>query len=87
MADLCPCSTWARTDGRITDHHPNCHAFRQKRYVRIKLEGGGIYVQPEDDLNVLIDEVADAEPGAKWTLELIEMTKEEHDRLPEFDGH
>ena len=59
----------------------------KKRYVRITLDGGGCYAQPEEALNVLIDEIKDSEVGAKWTVELVEMTQEEYDRLPEFEGH
>lgn len=83
----CACWTWARTDGRISDHHPNCEKFAHRRFVRITLAGHGTYVQPEGDLRPLLDEIEEATPGAKWTLELVEMTPEEYDRLPEFAGH
>jgi hypothetical protein len=87
MADACACTTWARTDGRLTEHNPACKNFRQSRYVRVTLVGHGCYVQPASAMNVLLDEIGEAEPGAKWTLELIELTQEEYDRLPEFTGH
>lgn len=81
----CACCNWARTDGQLTEHHPECPAPR--RFVKITLEGHGCYMQPEDKLNVLLDEIKESEPGAKWTLELVTMTPEEFDRLPEFAGH
>lgn len=87
MTQGCECHTWARTDGRVTNHHPDCEKFEEERFVRITLEHGGTYIQPEAELGVLLDEIKDADVGAKWTLELIEMTREEHDRLPEFEGH
>lgn len=59
----------------------------KKRFVRITLTHHGCYVQPEDQLQVLLDEISEADIGAQWTLELIEMTQEEYDRLPEFAGH
>lgn len=57
------------------------------RFVRITLTHGGCYVQPEDAMEVLFDEIRDSDIGAQWTLDLIEMTQEEYDRLPEFEGH
>lgn len=87
MADACVCATWVRTDSRLTDHHPNCEKFGARRFVKIQLHGHGCYVQPEEKLNVLLDEIKESEPGATWTLELVEMTPEEYDRLPEFEGH
>lgn len=87
MAESCSCATWARTDARLTNHHPRCPWFKELRFVKIQLHDHGCYMQPEEKLNVLLDEIKDAEPGAKWTLELVEMTQEEHDRLPEFAGH
>lgn len=85
--DVCSCITWARTDGRLTSHHPRCPAFAERRFVKIKVEGGGCYTQPEDQLGVLLDEIKEAFVGAKWTLELVTLTQEEFDRLPEFAGH
>jgi hypothetical protein len=83
----CECVTWARTDGRLTMHHPRCPSFEQSRYVRIRMESGGIYVQPANELGSLLDEIKEADVGEKWTLELVEMTREEYARLPEFAGH
>ena len=83
----CDCTSWARLDGRMTNHHPDCEHFKEERYVKITLDGGGTYVQAENDLSVLLAEIAESEPGSKWTLELIEMTAEEYAALPEFEGH
>lgn len=60
----------------------------KRKFVRITLHGVGSYVQPLEHLAQAIDgELADAELGAKWSLELIEMTAEEYAALPEFMGH
>jgi len=60
------------------------------KYLKIHLIGGGMYIQPLDNLGVLIDEIQNAadcdEPG-QWLLELIEMSEEEYNKLPEFTGH
>ena len=60
----------------------------EKLYVKISLEGGGTYVQPIEAIADALDSEFDgANVGDKWTLEIVKMTKEEHDRLPEFEGH
>jgi len=57
-------------------------------FVKVTVEGGGTYLQPFDQISNIIDgEFCDAEPGTKVTLEIVERTKREYDRLPEFDGH
>ena len=60
-------------------------------YAKISLKGGNTYTQPLDQLDVFLDEIDEAAEnesvGEIWTLELIEMTEEEYNNLPEFDGH
>lgn len=87
MAESCSCATWARTDTRLTNHHPRCPEFKQKRFVKVTLHHGGTYTQDADDLGVLLEEISEADIGAIWTVELVAMTQEEYDRLPEFAGH
>ncbi|MCU7934157.1 MAG: hypothetical protein KZQ99_04660 [Candidatus Thiodiazotropha sp. (ex Dulcina madagascariensis)] len=89
----CDCITWARdpslTNGVLTKHHPNCPKFEgKKKFMRITLHGGGTYIQPIDQLHNAFDGDLDgAEPGDKWSLELVEMYQEEVDALPDFQGH
>ena len=58
------------------------------RYVRIRIMGrGGSHVQPLNEIAVALEGVFDgAPPGTTLLLELIEMTDEEHAKLPEFMG-
>ncbi len=58
-----------------------------EQFVRISLVGGGIYIQPLDELINLLDEIKDAEAGEEWHIQKIEMTKEDYEDLPEFMGH
>lgn len=85
----CKCISWARTDGRLTNHHPNCSQFKEITYVKIThLEAQSSYVQEVGKLNVAFDgEFDGAEAGDKWELELVKMTVEEFLELPEFQGH
>ena len=59
-----------------------------EKYVKVTLHGGRSYVQPLSELhNALNGELDGAEIGSKWTLELVEMTPEEYERMDEFTGH
>jgi hypothetical protein len=64
---------------------------RQKaKFVRIKLHGGGTYVQPVSELaNALEGELDGVEIGQAAVIEFtpVEMTQHEYDRLPAFSGH
>ena len=57
-------------------------------YAKITLEGFGSYIQPIKTLNVALEgELDGATAGTKITIELIEMTPNEYEALPEFEGH
>lgn len=58
-----------------------------EQFVRIFLVGGGVYVQPLDELHHVLDEIKESEPGSEWHIKMIEMTQEDYDNLPEFTGH
>lgn len=61
------------------------------KYARITIsESGGAYIQPVSELANAIDAEFDSaefmEAGFKLTIELVDMTDEEYEKLPEFDG-
>ena len=58
------------------------------RYVRVRLKGHhGSYVQPLDQIANSIDGDFDgAEAGTKIELELLALTADEYEKLPEFTG-
>jgi hypothetical protein len=60
-------------------------------YVKISLNVGSTYTIPLKHLNILFDEISESINGRSldhvWTLRLVEMTPEEYDALPEFEGH
>lgn len=64
------------------------YSHRPRQHVKITLHGYGTYVEPIERLALALEgELANAEYGAKWTLELIEMSDAERLALPEFQGH
>jgi hypothetical protein len=83
----CECFTWARTDGRLTTHHPLCGQFKEERFYRARLNGEGIgYIVPHGDIGIIVGEVGELDEGDTLTVDVVRMTQEEHDALPEFDG-
>ena len=76
-------------DGQICDaciHEAMRH--KPELYARITLVGYGSYVQPLNEIGIAMGgEFDGAETGAKWEIELIEMSKAEYEALPEFAGH
>lgn len=61
-------------------------------FARIELVGYGSYTQPLDQLANFAEEIKMAADEGdldeyKWTVNLVEMTQEEYDTLPEFAGY
>ena len=57
-------------------------------YVKIDHNGIGGYIQPIKNIETAINgEMDGAEVGNKWTLEIIEMSDEDYNKLPEFEGY
>ena len=60
-------------------------------YARIKLNVGATYIQPLDKLDVLIDEIKNSADERSlmhaWNVQLIEMSEEAYNNIPEFQGH
>lgn len=59
----------------------------KKRYIKFTfVESGASCLWNTDDTTWLQHELEEAKPGEVYTVEIVEMTQEEHDALPEFDG-
>lgn len=50
----------------------------------------GSYIQPVESMNVVLEEIQtsidERDLKSKLVIELVEMTKEEHEALSDFDG-
>jgi len=57
-------------------------------FIKItRSDTGGSYTVPIDGfINAVDGELDGIEAGESITLTAVEMTKEEHDKLPEFEG-
>ena len=62
--------------------------MKVKKYIKItRADERGSYVQPMEEVYSAIDgEFMDGTLGSKITLELLEMTDTEYEKLPEFTG-
>jgi len=49
-------------------------------------DSGECLILPLDSGDVLMEEIKNAEVGDRFTITLVEMSQEELDVLPEFDG-
>lgn len=60
----------------------------ENKYVKIKVHDGSSYIQPLSELHQALDgELDDFHPGRKITIEIINVSKEDYEKLPEFTGH
>lgn len=79
------CRDWRETlGGKIpaSDHSPGCENFIQKRYKKLVI-GGGWLIDTDREVEEVIKDMDD---DIEYTLEDVWMTKDQFERLPEFDG-
>lgn len=70
---------WARTDGRQTNHHPNCPHYNDSLMDvwKVTVDGVSCYTDNEQDA---LDTVGDG------TITRERMHREVFEQLPEFEG-
>lgn len=76
----CNCKTWARicTDTLPpSEHHKGCEHYKEERFVKVKFEGSSFIVEPHHASDY-------ADEG--MTTENVFMTRDQFERLPEFEG-
>ena len=60
------------------------------KFVRIKLHGGSSYIQRFSEIHTAIEgEIDGLRYGEKITIDIepVDITEEEYNSLPEFEGH
>lgn len=85
----CPCMQghWVRNAGfeygagrlPMSNHHPNCPEFKLAEFVRVKCDGSSCIVEPHE-VERIVGESTDYE------CERVLMTRDQFERLPEFEG-
>lgn len=76
----CNCKTWARvpTDKLpMSDHAKGCALYKEEHFVKVSFEGNYLIVEPQD---------ADEYIEEGMVREDVLMTRDQFERLPEFEG-
>lgn len=61
---------------------------KKKIFIKTHVHGGSTYIEPIEEFpNMLGGDIENAKVGDAFTLTILEMTQEEYDALPEFEGH
>lgn len=83
---LCECDNWARADNSVvwpmSDHHPRCEHYRTEKFKRIGVRGHAGHQIVEMDF--VPDPLDD---GEEYEIDIIELTRDQFERLPEFMGY
>lgn len=58
-------------------------ASEKFRFYKLEAETGGHCIMTEEEM---LEELKWSSEGVKWIIEIIELTKEEYEALPEFTG-
>lgn len=86
---MCECASWRWIPDLITDngrwplpdHHPSCKEYKTEKYVRITFDSSYCVVNPID-----AKEFADEDEHGEYEFADIDLTKDQFEKLPEFQG-
>lgn len=80
----CECFGWERISDDLppSEHHPRCQHYAPERFVRLTYDGVRCILEPRDAEAV----IADGDEPHQYTVEDVWMSREQFDRLPEFEG-
>ena len=56
------------------------------KYVKLIYSTEAHCVFEMSQLDNMMDEIRDSDVGQTWTIEIVEMSEEEYESLPEFSG-
>lgn len=86
----CPCLTWERlweeTQGGKyppSEHHPRCEQFKPLPFVSLELDGVACIFSPGDAEQFL----ADADDASEYTIKNLQLTQDQYEAMPEFEGY
>ena len=85
---MCNCLPWARTPEMTSQggkfppaiHHPHCEDFKLIDYARVSHDGSSCILEL-NEAQALVED--DAE---HYTIEPVQLTKDQFESLPEFSG-
>lgn len=56
------------------------------KYYKIKIKGHSSYVTKESDLCAILEDLREMEVGTQMTITIIDMSDEDYENLPEYEG-
>ena len=56
------------------------------KYYKVKFDDQAPYVIKEPDLEAVLDDLRQLEEGAKLVVTVVEMSDQDYENLPEYDG-
>lgn len=84
---MCNCMTWCRvpTDENggkypMSAHAPRCEDFKQEPFTRLEYDGTVCVMEPREAEAML------AESEEQYTVSTVMLTRDQFERMPEFNG-
>ena len=84
---MCNCLPWARTPEMTNhggkypsaNHHPHCEDYKLQDYVRVTYDGSSCIMEPSEAQAVV-------DSDSEYTTEVVQLTEDQFQALPEFSG-
>lgn len=85
---MCNCRTWCRVPDAepgggkypLSDHHPNCEDYKTEPFTRLEHDGTTCVMEPREAEAML------AESDEQYTVTTVMLTRDQFERMPEFNG-
>ena len=85
--DLCVCRTWCRTweetlDGKypLSNHAPGCPAYKQEEFTVLEYDGTRCVMEPHE-AKAMIEE-----SDEEYIVSTVMLTRDQFNKMPEFEG-
>lgn len=84
---MCKCVNWCRVFDTenigkypISNHHPNCDEYRLEEFIVVEHDGARCVMEPREVEAMLTDY------SEEYTMSSVMLTRDQFDRLNEFNG-
>lgn len=65
------------------NHHPDCDAYKLEEFRKLSFSGGGSFIGTPEEAEAYLEQEGNPE---QYTVTTVMLTRDQFDRLPEFDG-
>ena len=82
------CRTWEETLGGkypYSEHAPGCDEYRQEEFTVLEYDGTRCVVELREASAILADENC-SEDGVDYNVSTVLLTRDQFERMPEFEG-